>query len=102
MEGRLVLKQCALLRPGGRVQHHLAVLIDSSTSRTVAPDADVPVLPGDWAVEWRGRLVGPGLVDAPAHLVGAQLSPSSGEASLHPWRHRFEAQASIESRLTPE
>ena len=58
----------------------MAVVIEDGLIRRVAPDAEVPVLPGDWEVSCRGRLVMPGLVDCHAHLVGDLLVPTSGRA----------------------
>ena len=60
----------------------MAVLIDGGRIAKVAPDAEVPTLPGDWEVACRGRLVTPGLVDCHSHLVGGQLIPLSGEMLL--------------------
>lgn len=90
MEGRLLLKNCAVFRADGRVRHGMAVVVEGNTIRRVAPDAQVPVLPGDWEVACRGRLVAPGLVDCHSHLVNGQLLPPSGYFLLMPPRERLE------------
>ncbi len=101
MEGRLVLKNCSVFRFDGRCRSGMAVVIEDERISKVAPDADVPILPGDWEVACRGRLVAPGLVDSHAHLVGGQLLPHSGELLRKSPRERFEAQQQIESKLAP-
>ena len=62
MEGRLVLKDCSIFHPDGRIRYGMAVVIDGAAITRVAPDAEVPVLPGDWEVACGGRLVTPHLV----------------------------------------
>ena len=84
MEGRLLLKNCAVFRADGRVRTGMALVVEGGLIRRVAPDADVPVLPGDWEVACRGRLVAPGLVDCHTHLVGGQLLPPTGNFLLAP------------------
>jgi cytosine/adenosine deaminase-related metal-dependent hydrolase len=101
MEGRLVLKNCSVFRLDGGCRSGMAVLIEGERISSVSPDADVPVLPGDWEVACGGRLVAPGLVDCHAHLVGGQLFPYSGRLLLASPRERFEAQQQIESELAP-
>ena len=100
MEGRLLLKNCALFRPDGRIRRGMAVLVDGGLIRRVAPDAELPVLPGDWEVACRGRLVSSGLVDGHSHLVGAQVRASSADALLHPPHLRLQELARREARLT--
>ena len=102
MEGRLVLKNCSIFRADGHGRTAMAVVIEDGLIRRVAPDAEVPVLPGDWAVECRGRLVMPGLVDCHSHLVGDLLVPTSGELLLHPPHMRFDHERQIASHLTAE
>jgi len=101
MDGRLVLKNCSVFCPDARVRGAMAVLIEGGKISKVAPDAEIPILPGDWEVACHGRVVAPGLVDCHAHLVGGQLIPLSGQFLLKPWRQRFEALHDIESRLVP-
>jgi 5-methylthioadenosine/S-adenosylhomocysteine deaminase len=102
MEGRLVLKNCSIFRADGRGRAGMAIVVEEGLIRRVAPDAEVPVLPGDWEVSCRGRLVLPGLVDCHAHLVGDQLVPSVGEFLLHPPLVRLEHEQRLASILTAE
>lgn len=101
MDGRLVLKNCSVFLPGGRVRGAMAVLIEGGKIGKVASDDEIPILPGDWEVACDGRVVAPGRVDCHAHLVAGQLLPLSGQFLLKPPRQRFEAQQQIESRLVP-
>ncbi|WNG46038.1 amidohydrolase family protein [Archangium minus] len=100
MEGRLVLKNCSIFRADGRGRTGMAIVIEEGLIRRVAPDAEVPVLPGDWEVSCRGRLVMPGLVDCHAHLVGDQLVPTVGELLLHPPQYRLEHELRLAAHLT--
>ena len=102
MEGRLVLKNCSIFRTDGRGRAGMAIVVEEGLIRRVAPDAEVPVLPGDWEVSCRGRLVLPGLVDCHAHLVGDQLVPSVGEFLLHPPVTRLEQEQRLASQLTAQ
>jgi cytosine/adenosine deaminase-related metal-dependent hydrolase len=102
MEGRLVLKNCSIFRADGRGRPGMAIVIEGGLIRRIAPDAEVPVLPGDWEVSCRGRLVLPGLVDCHAHLVGDLLVPASGELLLHPPQVRLEHERRLASYLTAE
>ncbi len=77
MEGRLLLKNCSVLRSGGAVTRGNAVLIEGDTIRRVADDATLPALPGDWVVPCEGRLVMPGLVDCHSQLLAAQRGKGS-------------------------
>jgi 5-methylthioadenosine/S-adenosylhomocysteine deaminase len=43
MEGRLLLKDCAIFSPDGRVKDRMAVVIDGGKIAAVEPDAQVPV-----------------------------------------------------------
>ncbi len=78
----------------------MAIVVEDGLIRRVAPDAEVPVLPGDWEVSCRGRLVTPGLVDCHAHLVGDLLAPPSGELLLHPPHVRLEHERRLAAHLT--
>ncbi len=78
----------------------MAIVVEDGLIRRVAPDAEVPVLPGDWEVSCRGRLVTPGLVDCHAHLVGDLLVPPSGELLLHAPQVRLEHERRLASHLT--
>lgn len=100
MEGRLLLKNCSVFRPDGRIRNGLAVLVEGGRVSRIAPDDELPVLPGDWEIACRGRLVSPGLVDCHTHLVSAQLLPLSGELLLLPSRKRAEQRRALEERLT--
>lgn len=100
VEGRLLLKNCSIFRADGRIRGGLAIVVDDGRIARIAPDADVPVLPGDWEVACRGRLVMPGLVDCHTHLVGAQLAPMSGASLLRSHRARFELQDRLAAALT--
>ncbi|MBZ4418940.1 amidohydrolase family protein [Myxococcus sp. RHSTA-1-4] len=102
MEGRLLLKNCAVFRADGRVRTGMAVVVEGNTIRRVAPDAQVPVLPGDWEVACRGRLVAPGLVDCHSHLVNGQLLPPSGNFLLQSPRERLERMMRVARLLTDE
>lgn len=100
MEGRLVLKNCSVLGAYGRIHKHLAVIVEGGRILRVAPDAEVPILPGDWEVACRGRLVAPGLVDCHTHLVGGQLLPLSGADLLRTPPARLARQRHLDSLLT--
>src|SRR6516162_8796349 len=98
MEGRLVLKNCSVFRSDGRFRSGMAVLIERGKISKVALDPEIPILPGDWEVACRGRLVAPGLTDCHAHLVSSQLLPP-GEGLLKSPEEQSEAQRVIESNL---
>jgi cytosine/adenosine deaminase-related metal-dependent hydrolase len=100
MEGRLLLKNCAVFRADGRVRTGMAVVVEEGLIRRVVPDAEVPVLPGDWEVACRGRLVAPGLVDCHAHLVGGQLQPPTGDFLLRSSSFRMERRRRLAAALT--
>ncbi|QDE91821.1 amidohydrolase [Myxococcus xanthus] len=102
MEGRLLLKNCAVFRADGRVRHGMAVVVEGNTIRRVAPDAQVPVLPGDWEVACHGRLVAPGLVDCHTHLVNGQLLPPTGHFLMLPPRERLDRLRHVARLLTNE
>ncbi len=71
MEGRLLLKNCCVLRSGGALTRCQAVIIEGTEVTRVDADAAVRALPGDWVVACAGRLVMPGLVDCHSHLLSA-------------------------------
>ncbi|MGA9524510.1 MAG: amidohydrolase family protein [Myxococcaceae bacterium] len=100
MEGRLLLKRCSIFRADGRVRDDMAVVVENGRITRIAQDAAVPVLPGDWEVDCRGRLVMPGLVDCHTHLVGGQLVPASGAYLLKSPRVRFELVNRLSAALT--
>lgn len=102
MEGRLLLKNCAVFRADGRVRHGMAVVVEEGLIRRVAPDAEVPVLPGDWEVACRGRLVAPGLVDCHSHMVNGQLLPPNGDFLLRQPRSRLDRMRQVANLLTAE
>jgi cytosine/adenosine deaminase-related metal-dependent hydrolase len=101
MEGRLLLKDCSVFRADGRIRSGMAVLVEGSRISRVATDAELPVLPGDWEVPCRGRLVSPGLIDCHTHLVAGQLQPLVGDVLLRPFQQRFEHELKLASLLTP-
>ncbi|HVE81646.1 MAG TPA: amidohydrolase family protein [Myxococcales bacterium] len=101
MEGRLLLKNCSIFSPDGRVRDRMAVLIDGGKVAAVEDDAAVPARPGDWSVNCDGRLLAPGLVDCHTHLVNAQLLPLSGELLLRSPRSRHALQQRLDALLTP-
>ncbi len=100
MEGRLVLKDCSLYRLDGSFRSGTAVAIEQGRISNVAPDEQIPILPGDWEVACRGRLAMPGLVDCHAHLVGAQLSPFGGGVLGQTPAEHARVQDELESKLT--
>lgn len=100
MEGRLLLKNCSVFRADGRVRTGMALVVQDGLIRRVAPDSEVPVLPGDWEVACRGRVVVPGLVDCHAHLVGGQVLPPTGNFLLRSPASRLERRKEVASQLT--
>ncbi|MBL8952623.1 MAG: amidohydrolase family protein [Myxococcaceae bacterium] len=100
MEGRLLLKGCSVFRADGRIRSGMSVLVEGSRISKVAPDEELPVLPGDWEVACHGRLVAPGLVDCHTHLVGGQLQPLVGEFVLRPFQQRWEHHLHLAKLLT--
>jgi len=81
MEGRLLFKNCALVRPDGRARAGVSILVHEDRIVRVAPEEELPPLPGDWVVHCQGRWVLPGFVDSHAQLLDAAVLPVSGE----PW-----------------
>ncbi|MGQ0507431.1 MAG: amidohydrolase family protein [Myxococcaceae bacterium] len=102
MDGRLVFKDCAVFHADGRVRSRMAVVVSDGLITHVAPDSDVPVLPGDWAVGSRGRMLAPGLVNCHTHLVNAQLVPPSGELLMRTAAARADLQRRLDVLLTPD
>lgn len=100
MEGRLLLKNCAVFRADGRVRTGMALVVQGGVIHRVAPDSEIPVLPGDWEVACRGRLVAPGLVDCHTHLVGGQILPATGNFLLRTPEARMERRKHVASLLT--
>lgn len=74
MDGRLLFKNCTLLE-GERLETGRVVVVKGNRVAQVGRDADAPALPGDWAVDAKGRLLVPGRVDAHACLTAPSLSP---------------------------
>lgn len=101
MEGRLVLKDCAIFRADGRVRTGMAVVVDHERISEVAPNHAVSVRPGDWEIACQGRLVSTGLVDCHSHLVGGQLLPISGDLLLRPPHQRMELMRALTGLLRP-
>jgi len=100
MEGRLLLKNCAIFSPDGRVKDRMAVVVDGGKIAAVERDDLVPVRPGDWSAACDGRLLAPGLIDCHTHLVNAQVLPMSGELLLRSARSRHELQRRLDAELT--
>src|SRR5262245_65289509 len=100
MEGRLLLKNCAVFSPDGRVMDRMAVVMDGERIAAVEKDELVPVRPGDWSANCEGRLLAPGLIDCHTHLVNAQVLPGSGELLLRSARARHELQRRLDAQLT--
>ncbi len=75
MEGRLLLRDCAVCPPDGLIQSGLSIVIEGARVSAIGPSRQLPTLPGDWEVVCAGRLVTMGLIDCHAHLVGRQLAP---------------------------
>ncbi len=63
MEGRLLVRQCAVWQAGA-VATERSVVIEGDHVAHVGAAGELKALPGDWVVEARGRLLTPGLVDA--------------------------------------
>jgi len=74
MDGRLLFKNCTLLE-GERLEPGRVVVVVGNRVAHVGRDEDTPALPGDWAVDGKGRLLVPGRVDAHACLTAPALSP---------------------------
>src|SRR3954470_12978092 len=100
MEGRLVFKDCAVFHADGRVRHRMAVVVADGKILQTGEDRDVPVLPGDWEVRCRGRMLSPGLVDCHSHLANAQLLPPSGELLMRTPAARAQLQRRLNGLLT--
>lgn len=73
MDGRLLFKNCTLLE-GERLEQGRVVVVKGNRVAQVGRDAEAPTLPGDWAVDARGRLLVPGRVDAHARLTAPSLA----------------------------
>ncbi len=76
MDGRLLFKNCTLLE-GERLERGRVVVVKGGRVAQVGPDADTPALPGDWAVDARGRLLVPGRVDAHARLTAPDAATTT-------------------------
>lgn len=100
MEGRLLVKDCAVLESGGPIRTGMAVLVDEGRVVRVADNDHLPVRPGDWEVSARGRLLSPGFVDCHAHLLGSQLSPGAGELLLKGPSKRHELEGRLAGAVT--
>ena len=79
----------------------MSVVVSGPLITHVAPDAEVPVLPGDWEVRCAGRLLMTGLIDCHTRLVGGQLSPWAADALMRPFLERCERERAVESLVTP-
>jgi 5-methylthioadenosine/S-adenosylhomocysteine deaminase len=74
MDGRLLFKNCTLLE-GERLERGRVVVVAGGRITQVGADAEAPALPGDWAVDAKGRLLVPGRVDAHAQLTAPSPGP---------------------------
>lgn len=101
MEGRLVIKDCAVYRADGRVRPGMAVVIEGRFISRVALDAEVPALPGDWVVDAKGRLLAPGLTDAHTRLVNASLVDATASELLESEEARAERRRGLAGALRP-
>lgn len=100
MEGRLVLKDCSAYCFDGSLRSGSAVAIENGRISNVAPDEQMPILPGDWEIACRGRLAMPGLIDCHAHLVGGQLSGFGAYVLGQTRAERSRVQDELESLVT--
>lgn len=78
MDGRLLFKACTLLHTDGRLQGDMSLSVRGGRIEAVAPDAQLPILPGDWVIDAGGRVLAPGLVDAHAPLIERGLVAGIG------------------------
>lgn len=101
MEGRLVLKDCSLFRSDGRVRTGMALVVAGDSIAKIAPDAEVPVLPGDWAVACKGRLVSPGFTDSHTRLVNGQLASRRADVLLGNQDARLDRDLQLTRGITP-
>src|SRR5258707_5820578 len=97
MEGRLLLRDCALCPPDGLVQSGLSIVIEGPRVSAVGPSRQLPTLPGDWEVACAGRLVTMGFIDCHAPLVGRQLEPIGTRADE---ANRSQQKRALEGALT--
>ncbi len=68
MEGRLLLRDCALFPPNGLIQTGLSIVIEGARVSAIGPSRQLPTLPGDWEVACAGRRWGKRLVHALARV----------------------------------
>lgn len=101
MEGRTLLKGCAVYRGDGRVREGQTVVVQGPLVEAIAPEAEVAALPGDWVIDCGGRLLRAGLVDCHAHLVNGQVTPIAGADALESFVHRFERRLAMAASLSP-
>lgn len=82
MNGRLIFKDCTLLHADGRLEPGMAVSVEGRYIAALGPDADFPLLPGDWWVDCGGRVLAPGLIDChtPLPLGASRLGDAAVEA----------------------
>jgi 5-methylthioadenosine/S-adenosylhomocysteine deaminase len=81
MDGRLLFKNCTLLE-GERLERGRVVVVVGGRVTEVGPDAETPALPGDWAVDAKGRLLVPGRVDAHARLTAPDATTAWSTAEV--------------------
>lgn len=73
MEGRLLIKDCALWGPNGLLPGMAVAVADGRVLR-IADNPEVPTLPGDWEVRARGRF-----------LCAGEVSEGFLTSALAPW-----------------
>jgi 5-methylthioadenosine/S-adenosylhomocysteine deaminase len=98
---RIIFKNCAVFRLDGRIRQGLAVVVEGEKVVAIDLDANVPVLPGDWQINCRGRLVGPGFFDCHARLVSGPLSLFASEGAKRPFLARLHDELNLSLSITP-
>ncbi len=78
----------------------MAVAVDGRLIANVAPNESIPALPGDWQLDCRGRLVGPGFFDCHAQLVGGALAPWLPDTTAKPFLARLHDEVDIGKTVT--
>ncbi len=101
MPQRVLFKNCAVFRLDGRIRQGLAVVVEGEKVVSIDVDENVPVLPGDWQINCRGRLVGPGFFDCHARLVSGPLSLFAPEGVKRTFLARVHDEIDSSQSITP-